>query len=234
MKVCILCGGKGTRLRPQIEEIPKTLVKINGKPILEHNINLYSNKGHKKFILCIGYKGELIVDYIKNSEFHKDDIDFEISQAGVEASMLKRIYDLKESVNDILLVSYGDTLTNIDVEDLKKTHIKYGKLITIVVTEIKNPFGLVKFNECNEVVSFVEKPLLNYYIGMFIMNKYVFDIIQTNDLNKPDGEGLVSLFHELVKQNELMTYVYKGKQITFNTYKELTLAEEQFKSFFTL
>ena len=53
MKICILCGGKGTRLRPQIEEIPKTLVNLNGKPILEHNINLYSNKGYKKFILCI-------------------------------------------------------------------------------------------------------------------------------------------------------------------------------------
>ena len=81
---------------------------------------------------------ELAIDYAK-----KNDIDFEISQAGVEASMLKRIYDLKDSVNDILLVSYGDTLTNIDVDDLKKKHIKYGKLITIVITEIKNPFGLV-------------------------------------------------------------------------------------------
>ena len=146
--------------------------------------------------------------------------------------MLKRIYNLKYQINDILLVSYGDTLTNIDVEDLKK-HMKYGKLITIVVTEIKNPFGLVKFNDFNEVTSFIEKPF-NYYIGMFIMNKNVFDIIESNDLNKPEGEGLVSLFHELIKKNELMTYVYKGKQITFNTYKELTLAEEQFKSFFTL
>ena len=63
--------GKGTRLRPQIEEVPKTLVKINGKPILEHNINFYSNKGHKKFILCVGYKGELIIDYIKNQNSTK-------------------------------------------------------------------------------------------------------------------------------------------------------------------
>ena len=65
MKICILCGGKGSRLRPQIEEIPKTLVKLNVKPILEHTINFYSKKGYKKFILCIGYKGELIIDYIK-------------------------------------------------------------------------------------------------------------------------------------------------------------------------
>ena len=207
MKICILCGGKGTRLRPQNEEIPKTLVNLNGKPILEHNINLYSNKGYKKFILCIGFKGELIIDYIKKTEFNKNDIDFEISQAGVEASMLKRVYDLKDSINDILLVSYGDTLTNIDVDDFKEKHIKYGKLITIVVTEIKNPFGLVKFNEYNEVISFIEKPLLNYYIGMFIMNKNVFDIIESNDLFKPDGDGLVSLFHKLIKQNELITYV---------------------------
>ncbi len=234
MKICILCGGKGTRLRPQIEEIPKTLVNLNGKPILEHNINLYSNKGYKKFILCVGFKGELIIDYMKKKELNKYDIDFEISQAGVEASMLKRVYDLKDSINDILLVSYGDTLTNIDIDDFKEKHIKYGKLITIVITEIKNPFGLVEFNEYNEVLSFTEKPLLNYYIGMFIMNKKVFDIIEPSDLYKPDGDGLVSLFHKLIKQNELMTYVYKGKQITFNTYKELTLAEEKFKSFFTL
>ena len=66
------------------------------------------------------------------------------------------------------------------------------------------------------------------------MNHKVFDIIEINDLNKPDGEGLVSLFHKLLKQNELISYVYKGEQITFNTYNELTLAEEKFDSFFTL
>ena len=148
--------------------------------------------------------------------------------------MLKGIYDLKNQINDNLLVSYGDTLTNLDIKDLTNTHIKSGKLLTIVITEIKNPFGLVQFNDFNEVTSFVEKPILNYYIGIFVMNHKVFDMIEINDLNKPDGDGLVSLFHKLLKQNELISYLYKGRQITFNTFNELTLAEEKFKSFFSL
>ena len=234
MKIGILCGGKGSRLRPQIEEIPKTLVPLNGKPILEHNLELFSKKNYKDFILCIGYNGERIVNHIQKLKIKGVDYNIQFSDAGIEASMLKRIYQLKELVQDMILITYGDTLTNIDVNDFKKKHIKYDKLMTIVMTKIRNPFGLVKFNQNNEVLSFDEKPLLNYYIGMFIMNYNVFNRIGIDFLDMPDGVGLVCLFKKLIKQNELMVYEYEGEQITFNSYTELSLAEEKVKSFYTL
>ena len=234
LQAVILCGGKGSRLRPQIEEIPKTLVNLNGKPILEHNLELFSKKSYQEFVLCIGYMGGKIENHIKKLEFKGIDYKVEFSNVGIEASMLKRIYHLKEFVKDRILITYGDTLTNINVHDLQKEHIKSKKSLTIVITKIRNPFGLVNFNKKKEVLSFVEKPLLNYYIGMFIMNYSVFSSIEKDMIDKPDGEGLICLFKELINHNELMVYEYKGKQITFNTYTELSLAEEEFKSFYTL
>ena len=118
MKIGILCGGKGSRLRPQIEETPKTLVPLNGKPILEHNLELFSKKNYKDFILCIGYNGERIVNHIQKLKIKGVDYNIQFSDAGIEASMLKRIYQLKELVQDMILITYGDTLTNIDVNDL--------------------------------------------------------------------------------------------------------------------
>jgi len=233
MKIGILCGGKGCRLRPQIEEIPKTLVPLNGKPILEHNLELFYKKNHKQFILCIGYKGEKIIDHVKKLRKSKADYNIIFSNSGVEASMLERVYKLKSHFKDMLLITYGDTLTNIDVDDLKKKHLEYGKALTIVITKIRNPFGLVDFNENNEVLSFSEKPLLNYYIGMFILNHSVFNYIDKKMLSEPDGVGLVNLFNKLIGQNQLMAYQYAGDQITFNTYTELEIAEEQLKSFYT-
>jgi len=233
MKIGILCGGKGGRLRPQIEDIPKTLVPLNGKPILEHNLELFYKKKHKNFILCIGYQGEKIIEHVKNFIKSKEGYNIIFSNSGVEASMLERVYKLKNHVKDMLLITYGDTLTNIDIDDFKKKHLDYGKALTIVITKIRNPFGLVDFNENNEVLSFSEKPLLNYYIGMFILNNSVFDYIDNDMLSEPDGICLVSLFKRLIDQKQLMAYQYAGDQITFNTFTELEIAEEQLKSFYT-
>jgi NDP-sugar pyrophosphorylase family protein len=131
-------------------------------------------------------------------------------------------------------VIYGDTLTNIDVNDFKNHHINKGKAVSIVVASIQNPFGLVTFNEEGVAASFQEKPYLNYYIGMFLLSKSAFDYIDDQMLKEPDGEGLVSFFKRLIDEKQLMAYHYTGKQITFNTHREKEIAEEVIKTFFTL
>ena len=233
MIIVILCGGRGRRLMPFTEETPKTLVPLNGKPLLDYNLELFSSKKLNNFILCIGYKGEKIREHIKKMQ-NSTPYNVTFSDAGKNASMLKRIYKLKEEVREMTLVIYGDTLTNIDVNDFKNHHINKGKAVSIVVASIQNPFGLVTFNEEGVAESFQEKPYLNYYIGMFLLSKSAFDYIDDQMLKEPDGEGLVSFFKRLIDEKQLMVYHYTGKQITFNTHREKEIAEEVIKTFITL
>ena len=234
MIIAILCGGKGRRLRPFTEEIPKTLVTLNGKPLLDYNLELFSSKKLNNFILCIGYKGDRIREHIGRTNLMNTNYQVTFSDAGENASMLKRIYHLKEEVEEMALVIYGDTLTNIDVDDLKKYHIEKGRAVTIVVASIQNPFGLVSFNDEGVAESFEEKPFFNYYIGMFLLSKWAFDYIDDEFLREPDGEGLVSFFNRLIDEKQLMVYKYAGKQISFNTHSEREVAEEVVKTFYTL
>lgn len=234
MKIAILCGGKGKRLRPYTEEIPKTLVPLNNKPILDYNLELYSNKNFKDFILCIGYNGSKICEHIKRKQIDNLPFNVTFSDGGEDASMLERIYYLKEMFDERILVTYGDTLTNIDISDFLRFHKEKKGAISIVVASIQNPFGLVDFDDCGTASTFNEKPFFTYYVGLFILEKKAFHYITDEMLAKPDGEGLVLFFKKLIEEKELYAYQYKGKQITFNTHSEKEIAEEMIKSFYTL
>jgi glucose-1-phosphate cytidylyltransferase len=234
MKIAILCGGRGKRLRPYTEEIPKTLVPLNDKPILDYNLELFSGQKLNNFVLCVGYKGEKIREHIRRSNLQDAPYKVTFSEAGEDASMLKRIHQLKEETEETILVTYGDTLTDINVENLRSYHLEKGGIVTIVVASIQNPFGLVDFGDNGLAYSFQEKPYFNYYIGMFILNNRAFEYMDDELLRKPDGEGLVSFFNRMIDEKQLMVYQYDGKQITFNTHRERELAEEMVKTFYTV
>jgi len=234
MKIAILCGGEGKRLRPFTEELPKTLVPINGKPILEHILRLYMDKNFNDFILCIGYKGEKIRDFVGSTTINNMSCRITFSEAGETASMLKRIYGLKDMFDDRIMVSYGDTLTNIDLHDFLSYHIKSQSIATIVAARIQNPFGLVSFDLQGKVESFSEKPVMNYYIGHLLLEKNAFEYMTEDLVAESDGSGLVHFFQKLISEKKLNVYLYNGRQITFNTHKEREEAEEMIKTFYTL
>jgi glucose-1-phosphate cytidylyltransferase len=168
-QVVILCGGRGTRLKPMTDDIPKALVKLNGRPILDYILEFYHQKGFRKVVLCVGYKGDLIREYFKD---HQHGLKIEFSDAGESASMLERIYAVKNIVQDQFFVAYGDTLIDLDMEGLQSDHREKKADVTIVTAKIQNPFGLVSYDSKQGLVqSFVEKPILNYYIGCFVMKK---------------------------------------------------------------
>ena len=105
--------------------------------------------------------------------------------------------------------------------------------MTITVANIRSPFGLVKSDNKNKVVSFEEKPTLQYYIGHMIMETDILCSLNKKIVSMPDGEGLVKLFHHLIRCGKLNTYRHKGLNITFNTPHEYKKAEEEFVKFFT-
>ena len=194
-QVAILCGGRGRRLGDRTKSVPKALAPLNGRPILDYVLDFYRSKGFSRFVLCVGYKAQQVVERYSQSEDHEV---IEFSDAGEQASMLQRIWALKDVVQDRLVVSYCDTFIDLDMENLLSAHQDAGAAATIVTAQIRSPFGLVDTDPDGWVSSFVEKPLLNYYIGCFVIEKSAFEAVTVEMLERPDGDGLVAFFGKLV------------------------------------
>ncbi len=231
LPVVILCGGRGTRLRPWTETIPKALVPLNGRPLLDYIIDFYRGLGIRRFILCVGYLGEQIRRRYQRTA---KDITIEFSDSGEKASMLERLVDVRDKAQPRVMVSYGDTFTALDLRGMLRTHLEKHALATIVAAPIQNPFGLVTFDAEGWVTSFREKPIFHYYIGHFLIEREMFDFLSREILSQPDGYGLVSLFAMLLAQRKLASFEHQGIQITFNTESEWRKAEEDLGKFYTL
>lgn len=230
VKTLILCGGRGSRLRPLTDTVPKTLVPLNGKPLLQHLIESYIDKGFSEFVLCVGYRGDMVRAFFREQPFTAQ---IEFSDAGESASMLQRIYAARELIEDRVVVAYGDTLIDLNLDDLLEAHESSGAKATITTADVRSPFGLVMSDEEGWACSFEEKPLQSYYIGHMVLEREVLEHLDQELLTLPDGDGLVRLFDKLIQQKCLRTHSYNGPQITFNTQQELKQAEDDFVAFFT-
>ncbi len=212
------------------EKVPKPLMKIRNQTILEMKIRKYIEQGFNNFVLCIGYKGDLIRKLISDKDFSNKII---FSEAGSRAGILKRIISAKDLFSDYVLITYGDTYSNIDLSDLAASHCKNNNEATIVVAPIKTPFGLVEYDNNYRVTYFKEKPVLNYYIGYAAINKNALEATPNKIINKPDGEGLIEFYNMIMLAKKLGVYYHDGLQVTFNTEDELTLAKERIINFYT-
>ncbi|MDI6639971.1 MAG: sugar phosphate nucleotidyltransferase [Methanocellales archaeon] len=224
MQVVVLCGGRGLRLRPITDEIPKPLVYVKGKPLIHHILDYYHHLGYKNYILCIGYKGELIKEYFDN---HKKDWKIQYIDSG-DANIIQRIYDTKDVVSDRFIVSYGDTIANVDIEDLLAFHDSNDGLVTITTYRMQSPFGLVFSDDDGLINSFKEKPYLDYWIniGYMVFEREALDIISERD-------DLISFFNKLISKNMLYSYRHTGTHLTINTEKEKEQAEDNIDEFYT-
>ena len=231
-KVAVLCGGAGTRLKSWTDTVPKALVPIQGRPVIEHLLAHTVQEGFRDYILCIGHKGDMIVDHFAKQPFPGARIEF--SNAGTEASMLERLVATRKSFQNRVVVCYGDTISDIKFNDLIAFHENAKALATIATVSIRNPFGLVKYQDNGEAVSFDEKPVLHYYVGLSVIEAEAMDRYATEDLvRQPDGAGLIEFFHRIMRDRRLYVYQHAGLQITFNTDTERKLAEDQLIRFYT-
>ena len=228
-KIIILCGGRGRRMGHITKNIPKPMVKVGKMPILEHKINYYKSKGFNNFIFCTGYKSKIIKNFLK-----KKNINSPISDGGIKAGILKRIFLAQSKIKNASIISYGDTLAKINFKDLIKKHIKSKCPITIVVAPIQNPFGLVDWNDKGKVTKFEEKPILNHFIGYAVINPNFFNSISSKTINLKDGKGVVKAIHTLMKKKKVNIYKFKDLQITINSREELKNAKLNYNKYFTL
>jgi glucose-1-phosphate cytidylyltransferase len=213
MKTVILCGGKGMRLREQTNSIPKPMALIGDKSILWHIMKIYSHFGFNEFILCLGYKGEVIEEYFKDTR--EWNIVFE--HTGEDTNTGGRIKRIEKYINeDMFFATYGDGLANIDLNKLLNFHKNHSKIATLTTVKPHSQFGMLELDGDDFILDFKEKPLLDYWIngGFFVFNKEVFDYIGMNDVL--EGE----VFERLVRKRELVAYKYEGFWKCMDTYKD--------------
>ncbi len=226
----ILCGGKGSRLGELGTHIPKALAPLRGKPILFHKLEQCATQGMREVILAIGYLGDQITAACDQLD---TDCKVVFSDSGTDASMLRRIYDARKHFEDQVIISYGDSLANLDYSELLSFHRDHGSLLTLVTAPIQSPFGLVSSDAKGQVTGLEEKPVLQYYIGTFVLDRQAFDYLPQDLINWEDGSGLISFFKILMAIGRLYNYRHDGMDITFNTVEELDAANDGFLKFHT-
>ena len=222
----ILCGGKGERLRPFTDHLPKPLVPLNGRPILQHLIDYLGRSGIERFVLCTGYKAECIEQFVHDQG--EASAKMRCVNSG-DAPMTKRLQDAWPYVEGSALVCYGDTLANVNIDRLKRRHQKTVGAATIALYRPRSPFGVVKFDRQRKVKSFDEKPRMSHWINIgFIL----CDAARVGPfLNKADD--MVDFLSSLAGAGELYAFEHSGKHLTVNTEKERQEAQSEVVEFFS-
>ena len=239
MKTVILCGGRGMRLQEETEYRPKPLVPVGGRPILWHIMQIYAQAGFREFILCLGYKGEVIKDYFLNYEAMSNDFTVRLggqgnitynslhgeqdhiitlADTGLETMTGGRIKKVQGYVDgDTFMLTYGDGVSDIDINRLLKFHHGHGKCATVTSVHPVSRYGVLQVGKEGNVMRFAEKPMMNDWMsaGFFVFNRRFFDYLGEEDCYI-EFDTLQQLAHD----GELMAYKHEGFFFSMDTYRD--------------
>jgi len=249
VKVVILCGGQGTRLREETEYRPKPLVEIGGRPILWHIMKLFAHHGHRDFVMCLGYRGTMIKEYFLNYEamnndftmalgrlhqvayhgaHHEQDFHVTLADTGLDTMTGGRVRRVQRYVDgDTFMVTYGDGLADVDVSGLVAFHHTHGKLATVTTVSPTSRFGILDVEDSGQVSRFSEKPRLEGWAsaGFFVFNRRIFDYLDGDDciLEREPLERLAA-------EGQLMAYRHESFFFAMDTYREYKVLNELWTS----
>ena len=205
MKAVILAGGYGTRISEETHLKPKPMVEIGGKPILWHIMKIYSHHGINEFVICCGYKAELIQEYIQKLDEPWTIIPVDTGINTMTGGRLKLVKKYVE--NETFCFTYGDTLNDIQIDKLISFHFDKKVLATVTACKPPEKYGLLKI-ENEKVVDFQEKPHVEgkwVNGGFFVLNPKVFDYIK-DDSTVWEKEPM----EKLTKDGQLSAYKHRG------------------------
>jgi glucose-1-phosphate cytidylyltransferase len=205
MQVVILAGGFGTRISEETDLIPKPMVRIGNIPILQHIMNFYSRFGHKDFVVALGYKAEVIVEYFETNK--NSELSIKLINTGLETSTGGRIKLLENQLDEEFMLTYGDGLSNVNIDDLLNHHKRFGRIATVTAVRPPARFGTIETSN-GVVTKFAEKdPQDAGWIngGFFCLNRKVCEFI-SDSTTSFESEPL----NQLVRIQELAAYEHHG------------------------
>lgn len=246
MKIVILCGGQGTRLREETEYRPKPLVEIGGRPVLWHIMKNYAHFGFSDFILCLGYRGNMIKEYFLNYEAMNNDFTIQLGRkqsityhglhdeqnynitladTGLETMTGGRVKKIQKYIDDdIFMLTYGDGVSDVDIGALVDFHKQHGKLATLTTVRPISRFGTVRIDGDGQIYRFSEKPQSDSWIsaGFFVFDRRVFDYLKDDPSCVLEKEPL----EKLAQDQQLMAYQHDGFFYAMDTYREYIYLNE--------
>ena len=250
MKVAILCGGQGTRLKEETEFRPKPLVEIGGRPILWHIMKLYAHHDFREFVLCLGYRGNMIKEHFlnyeaMNSDFtvslgKRDRIEYHgahaedgqvvtLADTGVDAMTGSRIAQVRRYLGSgTFMATYGDGVGDVDLRALLAHHRSHGKLATVTVVRPVSRFGVLELDGAGAVASFNEKPTVDGWVsaGFFVFEPGIFDYLHDDASCVLEQEPM----QRLAKDGKLAAYRHHGFFQPMDTYRESRLLNDLWDS----
>jgi glucose-1-phosphate cytidylyltransferase len=247
--VVIVCGGQGTRMRGHTE-LKKELVEIGGRPIIWHVMRIFSAHGFNRFVLTLGYGADQIKRYFLDYETMSRDLTLNLSEraggssavqlhersrhpdwkvtlvdTGLYSEKASRIAQVAEHLTgDRFFVSYGDDVSDVDLQALLRFHHQHGRLATITAVQVDLQYGVVEADEAGLVSGFVERPRLPYWIngGYMLFERDVLSI-----MGKEGNDNLeVDVLPQLAEQEQLMIYRHSGFWQSMNTMKDTIVLEK--------
>jgi glucose-1-phosphate cytidylyltransferase len=249
MRVVILCGGQGTRLREETEFRPKPLVPVGERPILWHIMKYFAHWGLREFVLCLGYRGHMIKEYFLNYEAMNNDLticlgrqhsiryhnahdeqDLQVTlvdtgQSSMTGGRVKRIRQFVEGED--FMVTYGDGLADVDLKSLLAFHASHGRIATISTVRPTSRFGVVHIGQESEILSFSEKPQMDSWanMGFMVFKPEIFEYLGGDDcvLEREPLEYLAAA-------HQLMAYQHEGFFFAMDTYREFQLLNSLWES----
>jgi len=245
MKVLILAGGRGSRLSEETGTKPKPMVDIGDKPILWHIMKVYSGYGFNEFVILCGYKGYMIQEYFVNYQRHNSDLTINmvtneethlnnhaepwkvtLLDTGLNSMTGRRIKQARNFVgNEPFMLTYGDGVADININDLVNFHKSHGKLITMTSALPEGRFGSLLIDPMSRVTSFQEKPKGDgnwVNAGFFVCQPEVFDYIQDGELTVFEREPL----ENLASAGQLFTFKHSGFWHPMDTMRDKAELEE--------
>jgi glucose-1-phosphate cytidylyltransferase len=244
--VVILCGGMGTRMREETTVVPKPMVTVGGRPLLWHLMKFYSAQGFKRFVLCLGYKAEVIKGYFLNyremsgsftvdcagdsevvvaSRERADHWIVSCVDTGEHAMTGARVRRIRDYVGDSrFMLTYGDGLSDIDLHQLLAAHVAHGKTVTVTGVHPPSRFGLLTLNG-DEVVQFAEKPQTQHdYIngGFFVCEPKLFDYLDDDDACVLERGPL----ERVARDGEMRAFLHSGFWQCVDTIRDRELLED--------
>jgi len=250
MKVVILCGGQGTRLREETEYRPKPLVDIGGRPILWHIMKLYAHYDLNDFVLCLGYRGNMIKEYFLSYEAMNNDFTISLGQknhvvyhgaheeqdyrvtladTGLDTMTGARVKQVARYLDgDTFMVTYGDGISNLNLRALLAFHRSHGRLATVTTVRPVSRFGILELDTDGQVMHFTEKPQLDGWAsaGFFVFERKVLDYLDDDPACILEREPL----ERLAKENQLVAYRHDGFFYAMDTYREYLYLNELWNS----
>ena len=226
MKVVILAGGLGTRISEYTKSIPKPMIKVCGKPILQRIIDHYISYGHYEFYIALGYKGHLIKNYFKNKKIDKK-IKINLIDTGKNTLTGGRLKRLKNYLKENFLLTYGDGLSSVNINKLVSFHKKHKKLITLSAVRPPARFGAIKIRN-NIVQYFREKNNLDEgWIngGFFVVESKFLDLIK-DDKTYLEKEP----FELATRKKQLVAYKHYGFWQCMDTLRDKEILEKKIKN----